>query len=174
MYILLTEDMRLMVTKNEAIYRGENMSKEIVFLLPLKAGTTDVGTATVFLTYVRPDGNPDIVILERKAEMYDASHYKYVMPVTCKLSRYAGSVCMWLQLYSGDYVVPTVAKSGECTIRILDDKNLDNCMSDHQLTALYQLKKKVDNMVDNDCPPNDSTGGSSGGSSDEGFEAVEF
>lgn len=174
MYILLTDDMRLMVTKNEAIYRGENMSKEIVFLLPLKAGTTDVGTATVFLTYVRPDGSPDIVILDRKAEMYDASHYKCVMPVTCKLSRYAGSVCMWLQLYSGDSAAPTIAKSGACMIRILDDKSLDSCMNDHQLTALYQLKKKVDNMVDSDCPPNDSAGGSSGGPADEGFEAVEF
>lgn len=163
-YIKLMDDMRLVITQADTIYRGDNMSAAITFLLPLKVGELEVKASTVFLSYIRADGTPDIILLEPKSEMYDQNHHMYVMPVTCKLSRYPGSVCMWLQFYAGDSAHPEVKKSGECTIRILESKNLDDCFADHQLSVLYQLKKKIDNCGCNSSGGSgDNSGDNSGG-----------
>lgn len=148
-YIKLDTDMRLIVTKSDTIYSGDNLSKKITFLLPVNVGGFDLENTTIFLSYVRADGTPDIVILNREDSMYDKNHYSYVIPVTCKLTRYPGEVRMWLQLLSGNSTYPAFASSEDCTIRIKASHNVDNCLNHHQLTALYQLKKSVENMDDN-------------------------
>ena len=147
-YIKLSDDMSLIPTKLDSIYRGDNMSKAITFLIPSKIGDIETTSSTVFLTYVRPDGTPDIVILEAEPVMYNHNYYQYVMPVTCKLSKYPGEVCMWLQFFFGSSCRPNVLKSGECTIRVMESASIDGCMSDHQLTALYQLQKRVKDESD--------------------------
>lgn len=187
-YIVLSDSMGLSVTQADTIRRGDSMSKAITFLVPVKVDEMDMKGMTVFLSYIRTDGNPDIVILEREEKLYKNSHYRYVLPVTCKMSRYAGEVLMWLSFYSGDSSQPEIAKSGECKLRIADSKNLDDCFGDHQLTALYQLKKKVEDFHGEEEPetpsdpeepetPEDPEDPGDNGSSDEdedGFGAVEF
>lgn len=147
-YIKLSEGMDLTVTKIDAIYRGDNMSKAVTFLVPTKIGDIDTIRSDVFLTYIRPDGTPDIVILTPESTMYNPNYYQYTMPVTCKFSKCPGVICMWLQLMMGDPCRPTVLKSGECYIRVLDSKNIDDCLGDHQLTALYQMSKRVEDESD--------------------------
>lgn len=174
-YIKLTNDMQLIVTQEGTIYRGDNMGQAITFLVPLRVSEIDIGTATIFLNYIRPDGSPEVVILERDSDMYDPYHYQFILPVTCKMSRYPGVICMWLQIMDGETENPAIKKSGECTIRIRESKSMDEYLCDHQLLALYQLKKKVDSLS------GDDTGSSGDGSDDsfenitsEGFVAVEF
>lgn len=145
-YITLSNDMRLMVTKSTPIYRGDNLSTGIIFLLPVKINNVDLSTATVFLSYIRADGEPDMVILKQSAEKYNLHYYQYTLPVSCKLSRYPGQICMWLQICDGNTCHPIVQKTGECVIKIHESKSFDNCMHDHQLTAMYQLKKKLDGL----------------------------
>lgn len=152
-YITLSTDMSLRITKSTAIYRGDNLNTAIAFLLPKKIDNIDLQTATVFLSYIRADGEPDMVILEN-AGGYDLNFYSYVLPVTCKLSRYSGQVCMWLQICDGNSHYPIISKTGECTIRIHESKSLDNCIGDHQLIAMYQLKRQYDSMaekMEKDC-----------------------
>lgn len=157
-YITLAPDNQLLVTKSSTIYRGDNMNTSITFLIPTRVDNIDMETATVLLSSIRADGEPDMVILERSAEKYGDSHYQYVLPVTCKLSRYPGRICMWLQFCDGKSCHPTVAKTGECFITIHESKSLDNCLHDHQLTAMYQLKKRLDQMTGDDVTPPDDTG----------------
>lgn len=151
-YIKLNSDMSLTVTSKETIYRGDNLSKHITFLIPTKLGDDKIpaDTATIFLSYVGSDGEPDMDILERSEAMYNPEYYQYEVPVTCKISRYPGQILMWLQICSGDSNQPVIAKSGECRVEIHRSKSMDDCMSDHQLTALYKLKKQVDMLVEND------------------------
>ena len=137
-----------MVTQRDAIYRGDNMSKCITFLLPQKAAEADIGESTVFLSYIRPDGDPDMVILDQEAEKYNESYYRYILPVTCKMSRYPGQILMWLQICSGDPAHPVITKTGECVIHIHESRSMDDCLCDHQLTAMYQIKKKLDAVND--------------------------
>lgn len=148
-YIVLNNDMQLSITKLDTIYRGDNLNTAITFLIPTQIDNVNMETATVFLSSIRADGEPDMVILNRSPEKYGENHYRYVLPVTCKLSRYPGRVCMWLQICDGDPCHPIVAKSGECVITIHESKNLDNCLHDHQLTAMYQLKKQLDQLSEN-------------------------
>lgn len=143
-YIKLEDDMSLVITVREPIYRGDNLNQKIRYLLPAKVGDIDILTAYVYLNYIRADGVADVVILERAEEMYNESYYQYMLPVTCKLSKYPGSICTWIQIYTGNLSNPVISKSGECVLQIEDSKNMDGYLCDHQVTAIFQLQKQME------------------------------
>ena len=148
LYIKLDDGMNLSITVNEPIYRGDNLSRKITYLIPAKVGEIDMLTASVFLSYVRADGTADIVTLERGADKYKEAYFQYTIPVTCKLTKYPGEVCTWLQIYAGPPSNPTIAKSSACMLYVQASKNMDDCLCDHQLTAIYQMQQKIDSAVE--------------------------
>ena len=148
LYIKLDEDMNLMITVNEPIYRGDHLNQKIIYLIPKQIGEIDTLSASLFLNYIRADGTPDVVLLERMDMPYNDTYLQYTFPVSCKLTRYPGEVCTWLQVYSGAPSNPTIAKSGECLLYILASKSMDEYLCDHQVTALYQIKKEMDVAVE--------------------------
>lgn len=89
-YIKLDEDMNLIVTKSEPIYRGDHMNQKITYLIPTMVGDIDMLQATVYLSYIRADGTADIALLVREEETYNERYYQYHLPITSTLSRYAG------------------------------------------------------------------------------------
>lgn len=143
-YIKLDENMGLGITVNEPIYRGENLIKKITYLIPTTVGEVDMLTAIPYLSYIRADGVADIVRLERQEEKYKEAYYQYVLPVSCRLSKFPGEICSWLQIYSGTPSNPTIAKSGECLLYVEDSKNMDDYICDHQLSAIYAMQKESD------------------------------
>lgn len=143
-YIKLDESMNLVMTVNEPIYRGDNLNQKIVYLIPLQVGEVDMLAATPYLSYIRADGVADIVRLERTEEKYKEAYYQYVFPVSCRLSKYPGEVCTWLQIFSGTPSNPTIAKSGECLLYVEESKNMDDYICDHQLSAIYALQKQTE------------------------------
>lgn len=147
--IKLDNDMRLITTVQEPIYRGDNLSRKIRFLVPLTVGEVDVLAARIYLSYIRADGAADIIALERLDDKYNESYYQYVIPVNCKISKYPGELCMWMQIYSGTPSNPTIAKSGECVIQIQESKNIDDYLCDHQTTALYQMQEAIKQKIEN-------------------------
>lgn len=147
-YIKLESDMSLIITVREPIYRGDNLNQKIRYLLPLTIGEIDTQAAFVYLNYIRADGTPDVVRLDRLDEKYNESYYQYVFPVTCRLTRCPGQVCTWMQIYMGSPSNPMISKSGECILQIEDSKNMDDYFCDHQLTALYQLEKNIASDMD--------------------------
>ena len=100
-YIKLDDSMNLVITVNEPIYRGDNLNQKIIYLIPLQVGEIDMLTATPYLSYIRADGVADIVRLERQSEKYKEAYYQYVFPVSCRLTKFPGEVCSWLQIFSG-------------------------------------------------------------------------
>ena len=161
-YIKLDESMNLVMTVSEPIYRGDNLNQKIIYLIPLQVGEVDMLSATLYLNYIRADGVADIVRLSRSEEKYKETYYQYSLPVSCRLSKYPGEVCSWLQIYSGTPSNPTIAKSGECLLYIEDSKNMDDYICDHQLTAIYQLQKQIDggSSGDGDTPDWEDMSGS--------------
>ena len=147
MFIMLDEDMNLVITVNDPIYRGDNLSKKITYLIPLTVGEVDVQSADVYLSYIRADGIADMVLLERQDEKYKEAYYQYTLPVNCKLSKYPGEICSWLSICSGTPSCPTIAKSGECTLYVRESKSMDEYLCDHQLTAVYQLHKQMESEL---------------------------
>lgn len=147
LYIKLDDDMNLVITVNEPIYRGDNLSRKITYLIPTIVGEIDMLTASVFLNYIRADGVVDVVVLERSEEPYNESYLQYTFPVNCKLTKYPGEVCTWMQIYTGTPSNPVIAKSGECMLQVQESKNMDDYFSDTQITALYQLSKKMETSL---------------------------
>lgn len=118
-YIKLDSGMNLVVTSREPLYRGDHLSQKLTFLIPTKIGDLDMASATLYLSYIRADGTADIDLLKRGEELYNESYYQFTMPVTSKLTRYAGPVTTFLTIYSGAYNRPRIAKSGECILHML-------------------------------------------------------
>ena len=148
LYIKLDDDMSLVITVNEPIYRGDNLSQKITYLTPTVVGEIDMLTASVFLSYVRADGVADVVVLSRSETPYNESYYQYTFPINCKLSKYPGEVCTWIQIYSGTPSNPVIAKTGECVLQVQESKNMDDYLCDHQMTALYQLTHTVNTAIE--------------------------
>lgn len=143
-YIKLDENMDLVTTVREPLFRGDNLNRKLVYLIPLTVGDIDMLTAYVYLNYIRADGVADIVRLERTEGKYKEAYYQYVFPVSCRLSKYPGEVCTWLQIFSGTPSNPTIAKSGECLLYVEESKNMDDYICDHQLSAIYALQKQTE------------------------------
>lgn len=143
-YIKLGDDMTLNITVNEPIRRGDNLSNKLTFLVPLQLREIDMIGAVVYLCYLRADGSPDIVRLERSEQKYNELYYQYTVPVSCKLTRYPGQVCTWLEVFSGSVSNPTIAKSSECLLFIEDAKNIGDYLCGDQITVLYQMQKEID------------------------------
>lgn len=148
-YIKLDENMDLVTTVREPLFRGDNLNRKIVYLIPLTVGDIDILNAYVYLNYVRADGVADVVTLERMEEKYNESYCQYTFPVTCKLTKYPGEVCTWMQIYTGTPSNPTIQKTGECMLQIQDSKNMDDYICDHQLSAIYALQKQAETTGSN-------------------------
>ncbi len=147
-YIKLDNSMDLVITAREPLYRGDNLNQKITYLIPYQVGDIDMASAYVYLNFVRSDGVADVVTLERLEEPYNDSYYQYTIPVTCKLTSYPGEVCTWMQIYSGSPSAPIIAKTSECMLQIQDSKNIDDYICDHQLTALYQIHKRLNDKLE--------------------------
>lgn len=148
LYIKLDNDMNLVITVNEPIYRGDNLSRKITYLIPTMVGEIDMLTASVFLNYIRADGVADVVVLERSDEPYNDSYLQYTFPVNCKLTKYPGEICTWMQIYTGTPSNPVIAKSGECMLQVQESKNMDDYLCDHQMTAVYQLTHTMNTAIE--------------------------
>ena len=141
-YIKLDDSMNLVITVNEPIYMCDNMNQKIIYLIPLQVGEFDMLTATPYLSYIRADGVADIVRLERQSEKYKEAYYQYVFPVSCRLTKFPGEVCSWLQIFSGTPSNPTIAKSGECLLYVEESKNTESNMD--------AIQEEIDKLVKGD------------------------
>lgn len=147
-YIKLDEDMNLVITENEPIYRGDHLNQKITYLLPTTVGDIDILTATVYLSYIRADGTADIALLVRDEETYRERYYQYHLPITSTLSRYAGEIVTFLQIFSGPPCHPVIAKSGECLLRVIDSKNMDEYITDRHLRLIYEMQRYMEDKVE--------------------------
>lgn len=148
LYIKLDESMNLVITKNEPIYRGDHMNRKITYLIPITVGDVDMLTATVYLSFVRADGTADIALLVREEEPYNERYYQYHLPVTTTLSRFPGEICTFLQIFSGPPRHPIIAKSGECMLRVMDSKNMDEYITDRNLRMVYEMQRYMEDKVE--------------------------
>lgn len=146
-YIKLDEDMNLVITVNEPIYRGDNLKQKITYLIPKTVGDIDMLTATVYLSFIRADGTADIALLVREEDEYNERYYQYRLPITCTLSRYPGEVCTFLQIFAGSAQNPIVAKSGECVLHIRESTNMDEYITDRNLRLIYEMQQYMENKV---------------------------
>lgn len=147
-YIKLDSGMNLVVTSREPLYRGDHLYQKLTYLIPMKVGDIDMSTAALYLSYIRADGTADIDLLKREDELYKESYYQFTMPVTSKLTRFAGPVTTFLTIYYGPYNSPMIAKSGECTLYIQSSTNMDDYINDRNLALIYSMQRQMEDKVE--------------------------
>lgn len=146
-YIKLCDDKCLVPTVRSTVYRGENLNQTLRFLIPHTVDNINVDEATVLMNYIRPDNSFDVIALERSAESYSEQYYLYEIPLTCKLTWFAGECRVWLQMMAGDPHLPTIVKTGECIVFVHRSTNLDSLVSDEYISELYRIERKLDASV---------------------------
>lgn len=140
-YIKLDDEMQLTITVDEPIYRGDNLSNKVVYLIPTVVHEMDMTDSTLFLSYISPDGIVDTCVLTRMEDPYNDTYLQYMIPITCKMTVCTGDICTWITAYSGPPLNPKIAKSSECILCVRDSKNLDDRLCDEQLSAIYALRE---------------------------------
>lgn len=148
-YIKLDDQNDLVITTREPIFRGDNLNRKIIFLIPHKVGELDTLASTIYLTYIRADETADVVLLERMEQEYNESYYQYTFPVDCSMTRYPGQLIMFLQIFSGHYQNPSISKSGECYLQVMASTNMDEYISDRNLSLISQMRRYMDKKVEN-------------------------
>ena len=128
MYIKLDGNMCLASTTDEVIYRGEDLSEKIIYLLPISIGKIDLADASVYLGHIGESGDSGAVALKRIDKKHNESYYQYTVPATCEMARRAGWVKSWLTIFTGQNFCPIVCKTGECFLHIDDPNNMDSHM----------------------------------------------
>lgn len=147
-YIKLDNSMDLVITSRETIYRGDHLNQKLTFLIPQKVGDIDISAAAVYVSYIRADGTADIDLLNRQEELYNETYYKFTMPVTSKLTRYAGPVTIFLTIYTGPCNAPIISKSGECVLHVQASTNMDNVVTDQHLSLIYSMQKQMEDKIE--------------------------
>lgn len=146
-YIKLCDDKCLVPTVRGSVYRGENLNQTLRFLIPHTVDSVGVAEATIYMNYIRPDNSFDVVAIQRADESYNDQYYLYELPITCKLTWFAGECRVWLQIMAGDPYLPTVVKTGECIVFVHRSANLDSMISDEYISELYRIEHKLDDSV---------------------------
>ena len=146
-YIKLEEDMKLVITVREPIYRGDNLNQNIIYLIPTTVGDIDIASSRLYLNCVFSDGIPEITELERMDSMYNESYYQYTLPVTCNLTRIEGNVCTWIDFRTGPSDDQIISKSGECILNILPSKDIDDYVDDSTMFTLYQVQTDLGDHI---------------------------
>ena len=70
------------------------------------------------------------------------------IPITATLTRYAGEICTWLQVYAGPPHHPIIAKSSECMLQIIGSKNMDEYISDRNLSLIYAMQRHMEDKIE--------------------------
>lgn len=147
-YIKLNDNNDLVIMARKPVYCGDNLSHNIIFLVPKNVGDVVTQTATVYLSYIRADETADIVLLERMEKDYNESYHQFTFPVTCTMTRYPGELVMFLQIFSGPPHNPVVTKSGECFLQVMSSTNMDEYISDRNLSLIDQMQRYMDSKVE--------------------------
>ena len=143
-YIKIDDNLDLITTVAEPIYQGDNFSKAVTFLVPEIVGELNPLHSLAYLIYIRADGHPDIVYLEREEEKYNEDYYQYIVPIPEFVTRYPGEIVLWLEFYSGKASDPKVLKTGTNVMHVTEHISVsENKLGDNHLTALYQLSAQL-------------------------------
>lgn len=134
------------------IHQGESLVDKIQFLIPKDYNGYDLSTFTSKVRYILPgnvSGSEDLTI---NKELYNDTHYSFILPVDSKISTIAGDVILYLTFLKVDNVMKKKYQ-----------------MSTRKVTLTIKPYETAYNPV----LGYDESNGSTSGSNDE-YEVVEF
>ena len=143
MYIKVQSDKTLLVTVPTTIYRGENKTDTMVFLVPMQYEDMEIASCSMILRYIAPSGVGHSEMLKLLPELYNG-YLQYRLSVETDITADDGILVLWLSCISEqDYAV---FKTGELNITIQPSKNIDEFLPPDDLDQLDRLSFAVSNL----------------------------
>lgn len=142
--IKMTNDKTLVTTVRGVIYQNEKKADTLVFLIPQKYDDKDMADCTMLMRYVTPSGSGRSEEIEMDAEPYNDDYYRYRLKVTSRMTAEYGIVKLWLTAVGLDNQV--VLETGEASIQVRERKDIDDYLSEKDLSTLEKLDAKVTKM----------------------------
>ena len=149
MIILLKSDKSLIISKTSRLYQKENAVDQIVFYIPEKYDDYDLSNFTVTLYYVNQGNTSHIEILTADEDSDKDGFLKYKLPVTTRLTEFAGEITMHLSLTFIDLSVSKkyVLHSDDIKINIETWEDYFKFVSDDSITAIDDRILEIDNEI---------------------------
>lgn len=139
--IKVTNTKNLVTTIRGTIYQNENKADTLVFLVPQTYDSVDMANCTMLMRYVTPSGSGRSEEIEMDAEPYNDEYYRYRLKLSTRITAECGKVKLWLTAVGLDNQV--TLETGEASIQVQERKNIDDYLSDKDLSKLEQLDAKV-------------------------------
>ena len=145
MYIKMNDDKSLIITVPSTIYRGENNSGMITFLVPAQYQGKNLTEYSFWMRYTLPSNVGDSEPLSIESEIHKG-YLKLSTIINTRISKEEGPVTVWLTATdSSDYVV---FKSGELRININPSQDISDCLEQEDVDQLDLIDIEVDKLQD--------------------------
>lgn len=155
--IVLKKDKSLVATVRTTLYQRESLVDKLQFLLPQTYEDIDIvnGDYIVVMKYLDQSNVAQSEILEKDDDLYK-DYIRYVLPVTSKMTRFAGDIQIWLSVIginTDDSVESEVLHTDSITVHINPLEDIYGFAPDESLQALdkrileLQATAKANNMI---------------------------
>lgn len=138
--IIMNEDKTLAVASKVKIYRKENMVDKMKFLFPEQYEDLVLSECIATLKYRDPNGDLHAELLHKDEELYKGK-LSYSLPITTKLTEYAGDVYLRITFNKTDTETETqyVMHTGETKIIVESLADYSNLTPDQALEFVDQI-----------------------------------
>ena len=145
LYIKMNDDKSLIITVPSTIYRGENNSGMITFLVPAQYQGKNLTGCYFWMRYTLPSNVGDSEPLSIESEIHKG-YLKLSTTINTRISKEEGPVTVWLTATdSSDYMV---FKSGELRINIGPSQDISDCLEQEDVDQLDLIDIEVDKLQD--------------------------
>lgn len=139
--IKMSDNKELLTTVRGTIYQNEKRADTLVFLIPQVYEEKDMADCSLLLRYVLPSGSGRSEEIEMDPEPYNSEFYRYRLKLSTRFTSEFGKIKLWLTAVGLDNTV--ILESGEAEVPVLQRKDIDEYLSEKDLSKLDQLDVKV-------------------------------
>ena len=116
MFYIKWENATLTPTVMEPLWRGDDLSQKLRFLVGKSIPGIDLESSTLHLCYCQDGGIEETETLERVSEDYNASYAQYTVSAECRMAQCVGRVSLRVVIHPSDDGADI--QSSACVIRI--------------------------------------------------------
>lgn len=149
MVILMKSNKTLVITKNSRLYEKENAVDKIVFYIPEYYEENDLKEFVVSLCYTSPSSYVRSELLVAQEESDKENFIEYRLPVTTRITEFAGDVPMYLSLVHMDQETnkKLVLKTSVINVTVETWNDYFKYVDDGTLTAVDNKLLEIDNEL---------------------------
>ena len=144
--IIMNQNKQLIVTQSATLYQRENLVDQLEFIYPQFYGDINLSECTTILSYTDIGNVRHQEVLLPDVDLYKENKIRATLPVTTKLSRFAGDVAIRLFFTKNNKEEnqESLLITGECVITIEPVDGIET--SDEVISELSSLTEMINEL----------------------------